>query len=280
MKVLKKLKRLTLISRPLVWFPAIAVYLGGVLMGDSSWTWAAWLGLAFVTFPMGIIVYGVNDIADRESDAQNPLKGGAMGAVVEKSETRVLSAVVIIMALSFLLAFTLTMHYQAALCVLVIVAFAYLYSVKPVRLKSRPFLDSISNGLLWVIPIFACGYGVNAMDNNFVLPAWHVTLTLLLCSIAIHSITALRDYDVDRKVGDKTGCVILGKNKTLGLCAGLFIACLILVSSLPVMIYFGFCILATVVALLYPNLITPYRLTWLTVAPVPFLAAYIAIYGF
>ena len=46
-----------------------------------------WLGLLYVTFPLGLIIYGWNDIADADIDSFNPRKGtflfGARG-----SETR------------------------------------------------------------------------------------------------------------------------------------------------------------------------------------------------
>jgi 4-hydroxybenzoate polyprenyltransferase len=43
-----------------------------------------WLGLLYVTFPLGLILYGWNDIADAEADRLNPRKGtflfGARGS--------------------------------------------------------------------------------------------------------------------------------------------------------------------------------------------------------
>ncbi len=44
-----------------------------------------WLGLVFVLFPLGFLLYGVNDIVDAETDALNPRKGtflfGSRGAL-------------------------------------------------------------------------------------------------------------------------------------------------------------------------------------------------------
>ena len=37
-----------------------------------------WLGLFFVLFPLGLVLYGVNDIVDAETDALNPRKGTFM----------------------------------------------------------------------------------------------------------------------------------------------------------------------------------------------------------
>src|SRR5204863_411160 len=37
-----------------------------------------WLGLIFVLFPLGLLLYGVNDLADAEADQLNPRKGTYM----------------------------------------------------------------------------------------------------------------------------------------------------------------------------------------------------------
>ncbi len=36
---------------------------------------AFWLGALYVTFPMGLLLYGWNDIVDYEADRLNPRKG-------------------------------------------------------------------------------------------------------------------------------------------------------------------------------------------------------------
>jgi 4-hydroxybenzoate polyprenyltransferase len=71
-------------SRPGLWATAAWFYLlplGGKHVFDSP---RFWLGLTYVTLPLGLIIYGWNDIADAEIDQFNPRKGtflfGARGS--------------------------------------------------------------------------------------------------------------------------------------------------------------------------------------------------------
>ncbi len=209
------------------WLPTMAVYIGGVVLGDTAWIWTILAGLLFFTVPHGVIVYGVNDIADRESDEQNARKGGLEGAVVSLKETRQLTYTVIIMAAFFLLLFGLTRYYLLAMAVLAIIAFSYAYSVKPIRLKTRPVFDSISNGV-WVLGMFMAGYWVGVRGLSFPLPPAHIFFAVLLCPIAVHALATVLDYDVDEKANDRTIAVAFGKPATLIFCAAVFVSCYVI----------------------------------------------------
>lgn len=71
------LKRLFWASRPISWvntaypFAAVALLTGGVP------TWLVVLGTVFFLIPYNLLMYGVNDVFDYESDKRNPRKGGA-----------------------------------------------------------------------------------------------------------------------------------------------------------------------------------------------------------
>src|ERR1043165_10271298 len=71
-------------SRPGLWATAVWFYLlplGRRQVFDSI---AFWVGLIYVTLPLGLIIYGWNDIADADIDQFNPRKGtflfGARGS--------------------------------------------------------------------------------------------------------------------------------------------------------------------------------------------------------
>jgi len=49
----------------------------------------AFMGLLFCIFPMNLLVYSMNDLADVDIDMQNPRKGGLYGAQASASELRV-----------------------------------------------------------------------------------------------------------------------------------------------------------------------------------------------
>jgi len=80
------------VSRPGLWSTTALFYL--IPLGH----WTAfrspefWAGLFYVLFPLGLVLYGVNDIADAEADRYNPRKGtflfGSLGASDQLSALR------------------------------------------------------------------------------------------------------------------------------------------------------------------------------------------------
>src|SRR5215213_5269096 len=69
-------------SRPLSWvntaFPFAAAYL--LTTGDVDLAFVA--GTIFFLLPYNLAMYGINDVFDYASDAANPRKGGAEGALL------------------------------------------------------------------------------------------------------------------------------------------------------------------------------------------------------
>src|SRR5438552_18954942 len=72
------------VSRPGLWSTTAMFYLMPLGHADFLHSGKLWLGLIFVLFPLGFLLYGVNDIVDAENDALNPRKGkflvGSLGS--------------------------------------------------------------------------------------------------------------------------------------------------------------------------------------------------------
>src|SRR5216683_7894104 len=66
------------VSRPGLWSTTALFYLMPLGRADFLHSGKLWLGLFFVLFPLGLVLYGVNDIVDAETDALNPRKGTFM----------------------------------------------------------------------------------------------------------------------------------------------------------------------------------------------------------
>src|SRR5260370_8208934 len=66
------------VSRPGLWSTTVMFYLMPLGRADLLHSGKLWLGLFFVLFPLGMLLYGVNDIVDAENDALNPRKGTFM----------------------------------------------------------------------------------------------------------------------------------------------------------------------------------------------------------
>jgi len=75
---------LTQVSRPGLWSTTGLFYLMAVGHRDFLHSWVFWAGLFYVLVPLGLVLYGVNDIVDAEADRFNPRKGtflfGSRGA--------------------------------------------------------------------------------------------------------------------------------------------------------------------------------------------------------
>src|SRR6266849_11187390 len=72
------------VSRPGLWSTTAMFYLMPLGHANFFHSGKLWLGLFFVLFPLGFLLYGVNDIVDSETDELNPRKGtfmfGSLGA--------------------------------------------------------------------------------------------------------------------------------------------------------------------------------------------------------
>ncbi|WP_328596955.1 UbiA prenyltransferase family protein [Agromyces humi] len=70
-------------SRPISWintaFPFAAAYLLTAGTVDALFV----VGTLFFLVPYNLVMYGVNDVFDYESDLRNPRKGGSEGALLE-----------------------------------------------------------------------------------------------------------------------------------------------------------------------------------------------------
>src|SRR5258708_24350219 len=66
------------VSRPGLWSTTAMFYLMPLGRADILHSVKLWLGLFFVLFPLGILLDGVDDIGDAETDALNPRKGRFM----------------------------------------------------------------------------------------------------------------------------------------------------------------------------------------------------------
>jgi len=167
------------------------------------WSWEALPIVLWLTLPFNLLIYGVNDVFDQETDAQNPRKGTLEGARIERSEVGPIALGVTLSNVPFLVYFVLFVPSSAVVWMLLYALLFVGYSVPPARFKARPYLDSLSNAAyafpLVFVPL-ALGEG----------PIWPAALGLMAWSAAKHTFDAVQDVDEDRKVGIETTAVKLG----------------------------------------------------------------------
>ncbi|HET9928355.1 MAG TPA: UbiA family prenyltransferase [Rubrobacter sp.] len=195
--------RLFHISRPVLWINTVGPATVGMWLAGDLFAWGALPILLWLTLPFNLLIYGVNDVFDQETDAKNPRKGSLEGARIDPSEVRHLVLGVILTNALFLVYAVLFAPFSATAWMLLYTLLFLGYSVPPVRFKARPYLDSLSNAAyafpLVFVPL-ALGEG----------PVWPAALGLMAWSAAKHTFDAVQDVDEDRGVGITTTAVRLG----------------------------------------------------------------------
>jgi 4-hydroxybenzoate polyprenyltransferase len=204
--------RLIVRSRPRFWLYLAGPVLVGLAYGaDSIGEVFSPIGLllfAFFLVPANVFLYGINDIFDAEIDRRNPKKDNREARYRGDRLTRI--AVTLSGALGLgILVFVPTAAIPWIVGFLVLGA---AYSAPPLRLKTRPPLDSVSNGL-YILPGVA-GYVAVAG----VLPPILAIVGAWFWAMAMHTFSAIPDIRPDREAGIRTLATELGKRGTLVYC--------------------------------------------------------------
>jgi 4-hydroxybenzoate polyprenyltransferase len=92
------------------------------------------------------------------------------------------------------------------------------YSAPPLRFKTTPFLDSLSNGL-YVLPgvVAYAAVAGEAPPAAAVAGGW-------LWAMGMHTFSAIPDIDPDREAGVRTTATVLGERRTYAYCGCCWLA--------------------------------------------------------
>jgi 4-hydroxybenzoate polyprenyltransferase len=196
------LKRLLIISRPVLWVNTIGTTIVGMWLAGHLWTWEILPILIWVTFPFNILIYGINDIFDQETDNINARKGGYEGAKIYPNEVVPIWVAVIATNLPFLVYFWFTVPASAFWWMVAYSAFFWFYSMPPLRFKARKYLDALSN-TDYAFPLAFVPLALGAE------PVWLAVIGLMAWSIAKHAYDAIQDIPQDSDTGIITTAVHL-----------------------------------------------------------------------
>ncbi len=214
---MRALKRLFWSSRPISWvntaYPFAAAYL--IAGGSASTVWA--IATFYFLLPYNLMMYGINDIFDYESDLQNPRKKGLEGIVLQKSFHRLMGLTVIALNVPFIL-YLLVRGTTASNLVLVFVIFMVLaYSLPKLRFKERPFLDSITSASHFVGPML---FGLTLVGWQSLY--WPYVTAFFAWGMASHAFGAVQDIIPDRKAGIGSIGTVVGARRTVRLSVVLY----------------------------------------------------------
>ena len=202
------LKRLVTISRPVLWINTIGTTVVAIWLTGELWRWEAIWILLWVTLPFNLLIYGINDIFDQETDNINIRKGGYGGAKIDPREVPWIAWGVALTNIPFLIYFAFNYSLATNIWMWAYALSFFFYSSPPLRFKGRPFLDSLSNAdyafPLAFVPL-ALGYE----------PVWMAVFGLMAWSLAKHVYDAIQDIEEDSYVNIQTTAVYLGARKSL-----------------------------------------------------------------
>jgi len=203
-------RKIITLSRPVLWINTVGPAWVGMWITGSLWQNSFLPLLLWLTLPFNLLVYGVNDISDLDTDALNDRKGGWEGGRISKEDIPGLLTWVVAVNLPFLVYFAVTYPRNAIIAIAVYTVVFVLYSLPP-RLKSRPVLDSVSNAAyalpLVIVPL--------AMNEEIIWPAVY---GLMAWSIAKHCFDSIQDIEQDSRAGLKTTAVVFGKSRAVVFC--------------------------------------------------------------
>jgi 4-hydroxybenzoate polyprenyltransferase len=169
---------------------------------------------AYFLLPANVLLYGVNDVFDADIDEENPKK--------EDREVRYrgdrLVPVLVVCSGALGLAFLPFLPAAGAIALVAFLLLSVEYSAPPLRFKTTPVLDSLSNGLYVLPGVVAYAALAGAGPPLLaVAAAW-------LWAMGMHTFSAIPDIDPDRAAGIRTTATLLGERRTYGYCAGCWLA--------------------------------------------------------
>ena len=193
------------VSRPGLWSTTALFYLMPLGHTDFRHSRALWLGLVYVLFPLGFLLYGVNDLADAEADQLNPRKGtflfGSLGAAEQLAALRWKIAAI---QIPFLMAFYVLIGPRVLLWFGTLLIAVTLYNAPRIAWKSRPPFDVLiqANYLL----VFVLSSWLNGAPQ---LP-WQTFLFGAMFAMHSHIFGEVMDLEPDRLSGRRTTATLLG----------------------------------------------------------------------
>jgi 4-hydroxybenzoate polyprenyltransferase len=223
-------------SRPVSWINTAYPFAAGYFMVERRIDALLVVGTLFFLIPYNLLMYGVNDVFDYESDLLNPRKGGIEGDVVrDRAQARRVhrgimwaSVLTVVPTMAWL-----ALHGPVASFVpLLVVVFAVVaYSVPVLRFKERPFLDSLTSAVHFAGPLV---YALVLTGAGLIARGiWPIWVAFLAWGMASHAFGAVQDVRADREAGIASIGTVMGARVTTWFALGMYVAASALLLALP-----------------------------------------------
>lgn len=224
------LRTLVVSSRPLSWvntaFPFGLTYYLYVSEFDALFV----VGTLFFLIPYNVLMYGINDVFDYESDLRNPRKGGVEGALLGPELHRPMVLLSALLPLPFLVPLILWGSLLSTGVLALALFFVVAYSAKNFRFKEIPFVDSVTSSLHFVMPaVFAMALvGAELTGLSLTLLA-----SFFFWGMASHAFGAVQDVLADREAGVGSIATAIGAKGTVRFAVVLYLVAGLVVVATP-----------------------------------------------
>jgi len=202
-------------SRPVSWINTAYPFAVAYWLATRQIDLNLILGTLFFLIPYNLLMYGVNDVFDYESDLRNPRKGGIEGALLDPKWHRITLLSAFLSCAPFVIYLLAVGSIEANLWLGLFVFTVVAYSAKYLRFKERPFLDSITSASHFVGPMI---YGLALAGVN---PLGELTgklvLAFTLWGVASHAFGAVQDVKADREANISSIATAIGARATVWL---------------------------------------------------------------
>jgi 4-hydroxybenzoate polyprenyltransferase len=196
---------LTQVARPGLWTTTALFYL--MPLGHRAFLRSSifWIGLFYVLVPLGLALYGVNDIVDAEADVYNPRKGtflfGSLGA---KEQLVALRWEIAVAQLPFLVLFLFLIGPKILLWCAALAAAVALYNSPHVGWKGRPPFDVLIQASYLLV------FVLSSWLNHVPQLPWPTFVFGALFAMHSHVFGEVMDIVPDRKSGRRTTATQIG----------------------------------------------------------------------
>lgn len=225
----KTIKVLFMTSRPLSWVNTAYPFAAGYLVMGGAIDVRLIIGTLFFLVPYNLLMYGINDVCDYESDMRNPRKGGVEGAVTPRRYHQVIVWLAVLSCLPFVLTLVIMGNWQSGLVLTVVLFFVVAYSATGLRFKEMPLLDSVTSSLHFVGPLL---YAYSLVGTT--QAGWLAASAFFCWGMASQAFGAVQDIVPDREAEICSIATFFGARVTVWLAMLLYVAAIGLVACLGV----------------------------------------------
>lgn len=206
-------------SRPLSWINTAFPFGLAYYVATESFDSPLVVGFLFFLLPYNLVMYGINDVFDYESDIRNPRKGGVEGALLPPELHRTVIIVSAIAPVPFLVPLVVWGSFAATGVLALALFFVVAYSAKGFRFKEIPFLDSVTSSAHFVMPAI---YGLVLAGAELSSLTLVLLVAFFLWGMASHAFGAVQDVVADRDAGVASIATVIGAKGTVRFAVGLY----------------------------------------------------------